>query len=83
MDLASLQFTAVLKPMTSAINACNGCLFSNERVAVCREVCRIAVAAGLPDCDSEPDGKRVIYELPDADLRQISIFDENELISPC
>ena len=75
MDIANLQFTAQLLPMVAPINACNGCLFSNEKVSVCREVCRIAVAAGLPDCDSEPSGKRVIYVLPETDPRQISIFD--------
>ena len=79
MNLAGLQFTAVIKPMTAPINACNGCLFSNERVATCREVCRIAVAAGLPDCDSEPEGKRVIYELVEQDERQITIFDADKI----
>lgn len=76
IDLATIQFTAKLMPMTAPINACNGCLFSSERVAVCREVCKVAVAAGLPDCETEPGGKRVIYVMPEIDLRQISIFED-------
>ena len=74
MDLHDLQFTAKLMPLLSKLNNCQGCIFENEKSAVCREVSKIAEKLNIYDCDTEPFGKRVIYILPEIDSRQISIF---------
>ena len=47
---------------------CSGCVFRGQRSKVCKEATRLALRAGLPDCD---DG--YVYQLIEVDPRQLTI----------
>lgn len=59
-----MQFVAHAVKGTS----CYGCVFDGQRSPVCFEAGRIAVRAGLPDCDAG-----FVYVLKPADPRQLTI----------
>jgi len=47
---------------------CSGCVFRGQRSKVCKEAARLALRAGLPDCDSGH-----IYVAVPIDSRQLTI----------
>lgn len=68
MHPATTQFT------TSPGKSCHGCLWEHERSSVCHEVAKVAVRAGLSDCEYAG----VIYVLTVADARQLELITEGE-----
>lgn len=64
---SEMQFT------TAPGKNCGGCLFENERSTVCHEVARVAVRAGLPDCEYS----RLIYVARAVDERQLELVEWN------
>lgn len=68
MQPAQMQFT------TAPGKGCKGCLFEHERSPVCHEVARVALRAGLKDCEYES----IIYVVKVVDDRQISLIDGEE-----
>ena len=59
MNIATINFTA--EPAKS----CKGCICEHQRSTACGDVCRRAVACGLPDCE---DGSGFIYVIAELDL---------------
>lgn len=47
LDPASMRFTS--RP--TSVNSCQGCVFRGQRSKVCKEATRLALRAGMPDCD--------------------------------
>lgn len=67
---AAIQFTAAAAPVPGE---CAGCLFADQRVAVCDQAGAIAAAADLPEC-SPRTGPTFIYVLDKkTDPRQVRI----------
>jgi len=62
MRPAELLFT------TRASLICHGCIFRGQRSSICYEAARVALRAGLDDCD---DG--VVYVAVETDPRQLPI----------
>ena len=75
LEPAAMLFVAVER--VGEPGNCKGCLFNGQRVAVCREACRIAALAGQQDCDSRaPIGSRIIYVAPPNDPRQLELLEK-------
>jgi hypothetical protein len=68
MQPALLQFT------TAPGKNCRGCLFEHERSTVCHEAVRVALRAGLADCEYSG----LIYVLKAADERQLELIPQGE-----
>ena len=66
MNPAIMQFT------TAPGKGCKGCLFEHERPTVCHEAARVAVRAGLPDCEYSG----LIYVAVVVDERQLDLLQE-------
>jgi len=62
VDPSQMRFT------TKHGASCHACIFKGQRAAVCREASRLAVLAGLEDCDRE-----VVYVPLPIDTRQLTI----------
>lgn len=65
-EYAGITFTAkeldAENPRLVARDACQGCHFEREKYATCVAVGRLAVEAGLPDCETRgPTGGNVVY----------------------
>jgi len=54
---------------------CRGCMFRKRHHTICKEVGRVALAAGLPDCESKPHKGRpgFIYKIDKTDVRQLDL----------
>lgn len=59
---------AMMRFTTKAAKSCRGCLFEGQRSRVCKEATRIALRAGLADCD---EGH--VYVAVLIDKRQLTI----------
>lgn len=66
MRHAEMQFT------TAPGKSCSGCLFEHERSTVCHEAARVALLAGLPDCEYSG----LVYVAVVVDERQLSLLQE-------
>lgn len=55
--------------------ACRGCLFEDQRAAVCNQASRLAIMAGIPDCEEKDKetGRTFIYVAAAVDERQLTI----------
>lgn len=59
---------------------CAGCMFKGQRIAVCHEAARVAIRAGMVDCDTrdEATGRTHVYQRARLDPRQVDLIgDEN------
>lgn len=54
--------------------SCKGCLWEHERSTVCHEVARVALHAGLADCEYS----ELIYVAKPIDNRQLELLAEGE-----
>ena len=72
IDPAATRFKAGPAPMHGE---CEGCMFSGQRAAVCRQVEAIAAANNIIDCDGRlPDGRSVVYVIDEGDPRQMDLL---------
>lgn len=70
---AAMLFVAVERDGSG----CRSCIFTGQRVAVCKAACDLAARAGQKDCDSPTDpGKRIIYVAPPNDPRQLELLEK-------
>ncbi len=68
LEPGRMQYRAQAQSTDWAIHECSGCIFRHQDAAVCREAARLAVLAGMPDCDFG-----VIYREIETDERQLSL----------
>ena len=68
MSPVDMQFT------TTPGKHCKGCVFEHERSTVCHEAVRVALRAGLADCEYS----NLIYVLKIADDRQLELIPQGE-----
>jgi hypothetical protein len=68
MNPATTQFIA------SPGKSCKGCIWEEARSTVCHEVARVAVKAGLPDCEYSG----IVYILKPVDERQLDLLAQGE-----
>lgn len=84
-DVAAIQFSAVQVRSFSQKDAddddsCAGCMFANQRAAVCRAAGEQAALRRLPDCeDPAPKGRgyTYVYVRVAIDPRQLSLIAED------
>lgn len=68
MRPADIQF------ITVPGKSCRGCIWEHERSTVCHEAARVAILAGLSDCENSG----LIYVLKVADKRQLELIPQGE-----
>ena len=79
IDPSTLQYLAV--PAWVIVNdkkperACHGCMFEGQRYGICAEASRLAVTAGIKDCEEldAETGRTSIYVKAEIDVRQLTI----------
>lgn len=78
MEPAELRYMA--KVTRAGWKDCTGCMFKGQRMAVCHEASRVAILAGMVDCDArDPEtGRTHIYQRVKLDPRQVDLVDEQD-----
>lgn len=56
---------------------CTGCMFKGQRIEVCHEAARVAIRAGLVDCETvdKETGRTHVYQRARLDPRQVDMVD--------
>lgn len=78
---AELRYHAIVKH--ERWKDCGGCMFKGQRIAVCHEAARVAIRAGLVDCDTvdKETGRTHVYQRIKFDVRQVDLVDEQRPVA--
>lgn len=75
MDVDRIQFKAEAATSDDPDEACEGCIFANQRMTVCHRAAELAKLRGLPDCeDKNANGQTHIYVRTKIDPRQMDLI---------